>query len=76
VVSEEPVATGRSSRWPWIVEVEEVCAVERLAYAPTIDDIGVAARSLSQQSHIRLSDEQGELAERLIREADAEERAR
>jgi hypothetical protein len=68
VVSDEPEPGGHP-RWPWVVKVEPVVWVELLSYAPTIEDIGVRARSLSQQSHIRLTDEQGELAEALIREA-------
>ena len=71
VVSEEPEPGGHP-RWPWVVEVEHVVSVPLLSFAPAIEDIGVRARSLSQQSHIRLTDAQGELAERLIREAAAE----
>ena len=70
VVSEEPEPGGHE-RWPWVVEVRPVVWVSRLSLAPELRDIGVAPRSLSQQSHIRLSAEQGELAERLIREAAA-----
>ena len=69
VVSEEPEPTGRNSRWPWVVRVEELVSVPLLSWAPTIEDIGVAPRSLSQQSHIRITAEQGELAHRLIAEA-------
>ena len=71
VVSDEPEPGGHP-RWPWVVKVEPVASVSLLSWAPAIEDIGVRARSLSQQSHIRLSDEQGQLAERLIREAAAE----
>ncbi len=68
VVSEEPEPGGHE-RWPWVVEVEHVVSVPRLALAPELRDIGVIPRSLSQHSHIRLSAQQGELAEHLIREA-------
>ena len=68
VVSEEPEPGGHP-RWPWVVRVEHVASVPLLSFAPAIEDIGVRARSLSQQSHIHLTAEQGELAERLIREA-------
>ena len=71
VVSDEPEPGGHP-RWPWVVKVERVASVSLLSWAPAIEDIGVRARSLSQQSHVRLTGEQGELAERLIREAAAE----
>jgi hypothetical protein len=74
VLSEEP-EPGPHPRWPWTVEVRELVAVDLLSYAPAIEDIGVAPRSLSQQSHIRLTDEQGALAERLIERAAEELRA-
>ena len=70
VVSEE-AEPGGHERWPWVVEVRPVVWVSRLSLAPELRDIGVAPRSLSQHSHIRLSSEQGELAEHLIREAAA-----
>ena len=72
VTSEEPEPTGSHPRWPWVVTVEPVVEVDLLSYAPAIQDIGVVPRSLSQQSHIRITREQGELAERLIREAAAD----
>lgn len=68
VVSEEPEFGGHE-RWPWVLHVEEVAAVPRLSFAPELREIGVAARSLSQHSHISITEQQGELAERLIREA-------
>ena len=66
VVSDEPEPTGRNPRWPWVVEVRELVSVPLLSHAPAIEDIGVQPRSLSQQSHIRISTEQGELAHRLL----------
>jgi hypothetical protein len=54
-VVEEPV-TGRSQseRWPWTVDVEPLVVVPLLSNAPPVEAIGVAARSMSQQSHIHL----------------------
>ena len=54
-VTEDPV-TGRSQseRWPWTVDVEPLVVVPLLSNAPPVEAIGVPARSMSQQSHIRL----------------------
>jgi hypothetical protein len=41
-------------RWPWRVAVEPLLLVPLLSNAPPVEAIGVAARSMSQQSHIRL----------------------
>ena len=41
-------------RWPWTVEIETLLLVPVLDAAPPVEAIGVAARSMSQQSHIRL----------------------
>jgi hypothetical protein len=41
-------------RWPWTVAIEPLVVVPLLANAPPVEAIGVAARSMSQQSHIRL----------------------
>jgi len=71
VLSEEP-RRGGHERWPWVVEVEPIVWVPRLSLAPELRDIGMRPRSLSQHSHIRLTREQGELAERLIRAAAGE----
>ena len=51
-----------SSRWPWTVAVEPLLVIPRLANAPPVEAIGVPARSMSQQSHIRLREDQYELA--------------
>lgn len=51
-----------SARWPWSVAVEPLVAVPRLENAPPVEAIGVAARSMSQQSHIRLRPEHYALA--------------
>jgi hypothetical protein len=41
-------------RWPWTVAVEPLLVVPLLDAAPPVEAIGVAARSMSQQSHIRI----------------------
>jgi hypothetical protein len=44
-------------RWPWIVEIETLLVIPVLDAAPPVEAIGVAARSMSQQSHIRIGPE-------------------
>jgi hypothetical protein len=44
-------------RWPWTVTTEPLLVVPALDAAPPVEAIGVAARSMSQQSHIRLRPE-------------------
>ena len=50
------------SRWPWSVGVELLVVVPVLSNAPPVEAIGVSARSMSQQSHIRLEQRHLELA--------------
>jgi hypothetical protein len=57
VVGEPTDAHPVSARWPWTVPVEPLVVVARLGNAPPVEAIGVAARSMSQQSHIRLRPE-------------------
>ncbi|MEY2442878.1 MAG: hypothetical protein QOJ46_2304 [bacterium] len=49
-------------RWPWSVAVELLIVVPLLSNAPPVEAIGVSARSMSQQSHIRLEPRHLELA--------------
>jgi hypothetical protein len=49
-------------RWPWSVSVELLIVVPLLSNAPPVEAIGVSARSMSQQSHIRLEPRHLELA--------------
>jgi hypothetical protein len=49
-------------RWPWTIETEPLLVVPTLDAAPPVEAIGVAARSMSQQSHIRLRAEHYDLA--------------
>jgi hypothetical protein len=53
----EPEQTRPDTRWPWTVDVEPLIAIPLLDRAPPVEAIGVPARSMSQQSHIRLSEE-------------------
>ena len=48
--------------WPWTVATEPLLVVPSLDAAPPVEAIGVAARSMSQQSHIRLRPEHYDLA--------------
>ena len=54
--------TSNPARWPWSVTVEPLLLIPSMASAPPVEAIGVAARSMSQQSHIRLSEEHYERA--------------
>jgi hypothetical protein len=54
--------TSNPTRWPWSVTVEPLLVVPHMENAPPVEAIGVAARSMSQQSHIRLSEERYERA--------------
>lgn len=56
-VSGEPFTDAPlSARWPWSVAVELLVVVPLLSNAPPVEAIGVAPRSMSQQSHIRLEE--------------------
>ena len=56
-VVSEPEQTKPGTRWPWTVDVEPLLAIPLLDRAPPVEAIGVPARSMSQQSHIRISPE-------------------
>ena len=45
-------------RWPWSVEVEPLLAVPLVSNAPPVEAVGIPPRSMSQQSHVRLTPEQ------------------
>ena len=47
-----------SERWPWTVAVEPLVCIPSLHAAPPVEAAGVLPRSMSQQSHIRLTPEQ------------------
>jgi hypothetical protein len=51
----EPEQPRPGTRWPWTVDVEPLLVIPLLDRAPPVEAIGVPARSMSQQSHIRLS---------------------
>jgi hypothetical protein len=54
--------TSNPARWPWSIAVEALLVIPHLQNAPPVEAIGVAARSMSQQSHIRLDEEHYERA--------------
>jgi hypothetical protein len=43
------------ARWPWSVAVEPLLVIPRLDDAPPVQAAGIPPRSMSQQSHIRLT---------------------
>ena len=62
VISEPTIEDPMAARWPWSVRVELLLVVPVLSNAPPVEAIGVAARSMSQHSHIRLEERHLELA--------------
>jgi hypothetical protein len=62
VVEDPTNAEPLNPRWPWTVAVEPLLVIPRLENAPPVEAIGVPARSMSQQSHIRLREEHYTLA--------------
>ena len=62
VISEPTREDPMAARWPWSVQVELLLVVPVLANAPPLEAIGVAPRSMSQHSHIRLEERHLELA--------------
>jgi len=55
-VTGEPF-TVQHPRWRWRVDVEPLLVVPLLSNAPPVEAAGVAARSMSQHSHIGIGDE-------------------
>ena len=62
VLSEPTREDAMAERWPWSVQVELLIVVPVLSNAPPVAAIGVAPRSMSQHSHIRLEERHLELA--------------
>jgi hypothetical protein len=64
VKSDEPYrhTIENRERYPWVLDVEVPLVVPRLTVAPGLAEIEVANTSVRQQSHIRLTDEQYDLA--------------
>ncbi len=63
VISEPTRADPMAQRWPWSVQVELLLlVVPVLSNAPPVEAIGVAPRSMSRHSHIRLEQRHLELA--------------
>jgi hypothetical protein len=67
VLSDEPEPSGHE-RWRWRLETRIVAAIDLISHAPALREIGVSPKSLRQHSHIKLTDEQGRDALRLIQE--------
>jgi hypothetical protein len=67
-VESDPMPT-QHERWPWKLAVREIIGGPNLDHCPTIEEIGVAARSVRRQSHIHLDEAAGILAEELLNEA-------
>ncbi len=61
-VTSEPAQDNGSARWPWAVTIEPLVVVPHLENAPPIEAMGVPARSMSQQSHIHITERQYTLA--------------
>jgi hypothetical protein len=66
VVSDEPEPSGHE-RWRWRLHTRLLDAVDEIARAPALREIGVSPKSLRQHSHIRLTDQQGQAALELVR---------
>jgi hypothetical protein len=62
VLSEPTLEDPMAARWPWSVRVELLVVVPVLSNAPPVEAIGVAPRSMSQHSHIRLEERHLDLA--------------
>ena len=65
-VREDACGPREHPRWPWTVAIEALLVVPALDAAPPVEAIGVAARSMSQQSHIRLRADQYRLAAEVL----------
>lgn len=61
----------KDERWPWALPVRILVTVPLLSLGPKLSDFGKDVRSLRRQSYVRLTPQEGELAERLLREAAA-----
>jgi hypothetical protein len=57
-VTGDPEETRPGTRWPWTVAVEPLLVLPDLERAPPVESFGILPRSMSQQSHIRLSGHQ------------------
>jgi hypothetical protein len=65
VVSDEPEPSGHE-RWRWQMRTRLLAAVDEIGRAPALREIGVSPKSLRQHSHIRITDDQGRAALRLV----------
>jgi hypothetical protein len=65
-----PLQQVQHERWSWALPTALDIAGPSLDRCPTLEDIGVDARSVRRHSHIRLTQDQGERAENLLKAAD------
>jgi hypothetical protein len=65
VTSDEPSLTDHP-RWPWALDVTILAEIPLLSLAPKLGEVEIDARSVRRQVYIRMTDDQGHRAERLI----------
>jgi hypothetical protein len=58
VTGEPTDAEPPSPRWPWTVAVAPLLVIPSLDDAPPVQALGIPPRSMSQHSHIRLTEDQ------------------
>jgi hypothetical protein len=61
VTSDGPLqqpSPSNPTRWPWAIHMQLHLLIPDLTFAPAIETIGVIPRSLSQHSHIAITEEQ------------------
>ena len=63
------IRSESDGRWPWKLSLREIVGGPELERCPSIDQIGVEAKSIRRQSHIRLDEKAGILAEELLKRA-------
>jgi hypothetical protein len=65
----EPEHDPSRSRWAWSYPIRSVTVVTDLNRAPPVESAGIFPQSLWRHSHIRLTEEQFEVARKLIEAA-------
>ena len=62
----EPEHDPSRERWAWRFEIRPLAVVSDLHDAPPVEAVGVFPQSIWRHSHIRLSEEQFEIARALV----------